>query len=102
MKWLVPVVIRERAEFDHGATLAQAASCFHGRDADGTVPTLERGEVFLASREFDRRRLVAPRLDGKTGRRAALYALDPVLICRKSGAMGASEGDSQNIDMALT
>jgi hypothetical protein len=64
----IGMVVRELPEFDHGATLAQAASCFHGPEADGTAPTLERGEVLLASMEFDRRRLAATTLDGRIGR----------------------------------
>ncbi|MBU3029657.1 hypothetical protein [Paracoccus marinaquae] len=63
----IGMVIRERAKLDHGATLPQAASCFHGPEADGTAPTAERGEVLLASIEFDRRQLAATTLDGRIG-----------------------------------
>jgi len=113
----IGMVIRERAEFDHGATLAQAAPCFHGRDANGTVPTAERGEVLLASMEFDRRRLATTTLDGRIGHYSVikrscrdivgapcrdLRLRSRFLICWKSGALVASEGDSKNVDMALT
>ena len=47
------------------------------RMPDITAPTLERGEALLAPMEFDRRRLAATMFDGRIGRRAAIYAVDP-------------------------
>lgn len=80
----IGMVIREWTEFDHGATLAQAASCFHGPEADGTAPTLERGEDILASKKFDRMRLAATTLDDRMRRYSVIKILSSSILAATS------------------
>jgi hypothetical protein len=44
----IGMVISERAEFDHGATLPQAVSCFHTSEVDGTPAQIIRRTAFSA------------------------------------------------------